>query len=96
MTLLDFSTAHTLDTAEPQIYWRHMRVALWGSLRLIALGLGGVWHAFFPEHRRFQFSTSSGVIRMYREIELIGRHDHEIEEIFSAERRAYIKRRRGN
>ena len=95
MTLLDFSTTHTLDTAEPQNYWRHMRIALWGSLRLLALGVGGIWHAFFPEHRRLQFWSSSGVIRMYRELELIGRHDAEIEEIFSAERRAYISQRRG-
>lgn len=95
MTLLDFSTTHTLETAEPQNYWRHMRIALWGSLRLLALGVGGIWHAFFPEHRRLQFWSSSGVIRMYRELELIGRHDDEIEEIFSAERRAYISQRRG-
>ena len=95
MTLFDFSTTHTLDTAEPQNYWRHMRIALWGSLRLLALGVGGIWHAFFPEHRRLQFWSSSGVIRMYRELELIGRHDDEIEEIFSAERRAYISQRRG-
>ena len=95
MTLLDFSTTHTLDTAEPQNYWRHMRIALWGSLRLLALGVGGIWHAFFPEHRRLQFWSSSGVIRMYRELELIGRHDDEIEEIFSAERRAYRSQRRG-
>ena len=95
MTLLDFSTTHTLDTAEPQNYWRHMRIALWGSLRLLALGVGGIWHAFFPEHRRLQFWSSSGVIRMYRELELIGRHDDEIEEIFSAERRAYISQCRG-
>ena len=95
MTLLDFSTTHTLDTAEPQNYWRHMRIALWGSLRLLALGVGGIWHAFFPEHRRLQFWSSSGVIRMYRELELIGRHDDEIEEILSAERRAYISQRRG-
>ena len=95
MTLLDFSTTHTLDTAEPQNYWRHMRIALWGSLRLLALGVGGIWHAFFPEHRRLQFWSSSGVIRIYRELELIGRHDDEIEEIFSAERRAYISQRRG-
>ena len=95
MTLLDFSTTHTLDTAEPQNYWRHMRIALWGSLRLLALGVGGIWHAFFPEHRRLQFWSSSGVIRMYRELELIGRHDDEIEEIISAERRVYISQCRG-
>ncbi len=95
MTSLDFSTTHTRDTANPQSYWQHMRVALVGSLRLIALGLGGVWHAFFPEHRRFQFWTSSGVIRIYRELEMSGRHDDEIEQIFSAERRAYIERHKG-
>ena len=76
-------TTHTRGTANPQSYWQHMRVALWGSLRLIAFGLGGVWHAFFPEHRRFQFWTSSGVIRIYRELEMSGRHDDEIELIFS-------------
>lgn len=96
MTSLDFSTKHTQDTANPQSYWQHMRVALVGSLRLVALGLGGVWHAFIPEHRRFQFWTSSGVIRIYRDLELIGRHDDEIEQIFSAERRAYIERHRGD
>ncbi len=95
MTSLDFSTTHTRDTANPQSYWQHMRVALVGSLRLIALGLGGVLHAFFPEHRRFQFWTSSGVIRIYRELETSGRHDDEIEQIFSAERRAYIERHKG-
>ena len=95
MTSLDISTTHTRDTANPQSYWQHMRVALVGSLRLIALGLGGVWHAFFPEHRRFQFWTSSGVIRIYRELEMSGRDDEEIEQIFSAERRAYIERHKG-
>ncbi len=69
MTSLDLSTTHTRDTANPQSYWQHMRVALVGSLRLIALGFGGVWHAFFPEHRRFQFWTSSGVIRIYRPVD---------------------------
>ena len=95
MTSLDISTTHTRDTANPQSYWQHMRVALVGSLRLIALGLGGVWHAFFPEHRRFQFWTSSGVIRIYRQLEMSGRHDDEIEQIFSVERRAYIERHKG-
>ena len=95
MTLLDFSTAHTRDTASPQNYWRHMRIALWGSLRVIVFGIGGIWHAFFPEHRRFQFWTSSGVIRIYRELEMVGRHDDEIEDIFSVERRAYLEKHRG-
>jgi len=95
MTVTDFSTPHTRDTGHPQNYWQHLRVALWGSLRLIGLGLGGIWHAFFPEHRRFQFWTSSGVIRIYRELELIARHDDEIERIFSPDRRAYIKSHRG-
>jgi hypothetical protein len=95
MSVLDFSTPHTGDTSAPQTYWQHFGVALWGSMRLMGYGLGGIWHAFFPEHARFQFWTSSGVIRIYREIEMIGRHDDEIERIFSAERRAYVERNRG-
>jgi len=66
-----------------------------GSLRLIALGFGGLWHAFFPEHKRFQFWTSTGVIRIYRELEKSGRHDDEIGEIFSEHRRHHIDAHRG-
>ena len=75
-----FSTTHTRTTKNPQSYWQHLRVALFGSLRLIALGLGGIFHAFFPEYRRLQFWTSTGVIRIYRELEMSGRHDDEIAE----------------
>ena len=95
MALSDFSTTHTLDTEKPQTYWHHFRVAFWGSLRLIGLGFGGIWHAIFPEQKRFQFWTSSGVIKIYRELEQSGRHDAEISEIFTKERRQYIERHRG-
>lgn len=95
MALSDFSTRHTRDTDHPQNYWQHFRVALWGSLRLIGLGLGGLWHAIFPEQKRFQFWTSSGVIRIYREMELSGRHDDEIGKIFSDERKHYVEKHRG-
>ncbi len=74
-----FSTEHTRDTTNPQSYWQHMRVALWGSLRLIAYGLGGIWHSFFPEHKRFQFWTSSGVIRIFGELLKSGRHENEMD-----------------
>ena len=95
MSLADFSTAHTHDAANSQTYWQHMGVAFWASFRLIALGLGGIWHAIFPEHRFFQFWTSTGVIRIYRELELSGRHDDEIERIFSSDRKGYIECHRG-
>ena len=95
MALSDFATTHTLDTKRPQTYWQHFRTALRGSFRLIGLGLGGIWHAFFPEQKRFQFWTSTGVIRIYRELEQSGRHDDEIAEIFSGERRAYVESHRG-
>ena len=73
-----FSTEHTRSTGSPQSYWEHLNVALFGSLRLIALGLGGVFHAFFPEYRRLQFWTSTGVIRMFFKLEASGRHVDEI------------------
>lgn len=95
MALSDLTTAHTGDTQNPQTYWQHFHTAFWGSLRLILLGLGGIWHAFFPEHKSFQFWTSSGVIRIYREIELSRRHDDEIAEIFSSRRRHYVETHRG-
>ena len=95
MALSDFSTTHTLDTKRPQTYWQHFRVALWGGLRLIGLGMGGIWHAFMPEQKRFQFWTSSGVIRIYRELEQSGRHDDEIAEIFSTDRRRHVESHRG-
>ena len=96
MALSDFSTRHTLDTKNPQTYWRHFTVAFLGSLRLIAYGLGGIWHAIFPEQKRFQFWTSSGIIKIYRELERSGRHDREIGKIFSEERRQYVERHRGD
>ena len=95
MPLSDFSTPHTLDTKHPQTYCQHFRVAFGGSLRLVALGLGGIWHAFFPEQKRFQFWTSSGVIRIYQELEKSGRHDEEIGRVFSTHRRQYIEDHRG-
>ena len=95
MALSNFTTPHTGDTACPQTYWRHLSVALWGSLRLVALGFGGIWHAFFPEQKRLQFWTSSGIIRIYRELEKSGRHDDEISRIFSHHRRQYIEDHRG-
>ena len=60
-----------------------------------ALGLGGIWHVFFPEHRRFQFWTSSGIIHAYKGLEVSHRHDDEIEAIFSKKRRAYVEKNRG-
>ena len=91
-----FSTLHTGGTQKPQTYSEHWRVAFWGSLRLICFGLGGLIHAFFPEIKKFQFWTSSGIINIYRELELSGRHDLEIEHIFGKDRSTYIKSRRGN
>ncbi len=76
-----FSTKHTRDTAAPQSYWQHMRVALWGSSRLIGYGLGGIWHAFFPEHKRFQFWTSSGIIGIFEELLKSGRHDKDMGDV---------------
>lgn len=96
MAMTDFTTQHTRDTARAQTYFQHLRVALWASLRLFGFALGGIWHAFVPEHKRFQFWTSSGVIQIYKELEFSGRHDDEIEEIFSTDRRRFIQQNRGS
>jgi len=95
MALSDFKTPHTAENNQPQTYCQHFSVAFCGSLRLIGLGFGGIWHAFFPEHKGFQFWTSSGIIRIYRELEKSGRHDDEIGEIFTQNRRNYVENHRG-
>lgn len=91
-----FSTAHTRDTENPQTYYQHWRVAFFGSLWLIAYGIGGLIHSFFPWIKMFQFWTSSGIIGIYRALELSRRHDPEIKNIFGEERYNYIRSHRGN
>ena len=90
-----FSTTHTRDTINRQTYLGHWRVAFWGSLKLIGYGLGGLVHSFFPEIKCLQFWTSSGIISIYRQLEISRRHDKEIERIFGSERLRYIKDHRG-
>ena len=76
-----FSTTHTRDTKSPQSYAEHFNVAFFGSLKLIAYGLGGLVHAVLPEIKCLQFWTSTGIIKMYRQLEASGRHDEEIKRI---------------
>ena len=90
-----FSTKHTRDTENPQTYAEHFKVSLIGSLLLIFYGLGGLVHAILPEIKCFQFWTSSGVIKIYRHLELSRRHDPEVERIFGKERAKYVNENRG-
>lgn len=90
-----FSTTHTRDTANPQSYWHHWYFAMRESFRIIGYGLGGIVHAFLPEIKVLQFWTSSGIIKTYRRLEQINRHDSEIAAIFGQERAEYVKQHRG-
>ncbi len=90
-----FSTPHTRYPANPQTYWEHWKVAMSGSLKLSIYAISSVIHAFFPEIKRLQFHASSGIIRMYKSLEESGRHDREIEIIFSRNRREHITKNRG-
>lgn len=91
-----FSTPHTRYPANPQTYVEHWKVAMSGSFKLFVYAFSSIIHAFFPEIKRFQFHASSGIIGMYRELEVSQRHDNEIEKIFSRKRRDFIKENRGS
>lgn len=76
---MGLSTAHTLDTPNPQNYWRHFANAFGESLTLgwYCAG-GGVLHAFLPGIKRLQFSASSAVIRSFFKLLKSRRHDGEM------------------
>lgn len=77
-----FSTTHTRDTATPQNYWDHAKVACGKSLGLIWLGVVGVIHGILPEIKWMQFYTSTGVLKSARYLMMCGRHDSEVAAIF--------------
>ncbi len=68
---------HPAETAYPQGYWDHWRVAFRGSLGLVLAGLVGIVHAFVPAVAPFY--TSTRVIRCYRGLLMSGRHQAEIQ-----------------
>ena len=90
-----FSTKHTRDTKNPQIYREHFMGAFFGSLQLIGYGLVGLIRAFLRKIKMFHFFTSSGIIRAYKSLEESYRHDLEIQKIFSLERLEYVQKHRG-
>ena len=68
---------HPAETACPQGYWDHWRVAFRGSLALVLAGFVGIVHAFVPAVAPFY--TSTRVIRCYRGLLMSGRHQAEIQ-----------------
>ncbi len=87
-----FGTKHTLDTDNPQSYFEHGWFALKNSSKILVYAIAGIVHAFLPEIKCLQFYTSTGVIKLYKELEDSRRHDKEIEKIFDIDRIMYIKR----
>ncbi|MDP3645642.1 MAG: DUF6356 family protein [bacterium] len=89
-----FSTPHTRDTAKPQTYGEHWRVAFFYSVKMIWYGLGGIAHAFFPEIKCLQFSTSTFLFRAFKGLSMSGRHDDEIRVIMGEEMLEFIRKQR--
>lgn len=78
----NFSTRHTRDTAAPQTYWSHGKVAITKSAKLVWFGLAGIVHGVLPEIKGLQFYTSSGILRAAFFLLMSRRHDAEIRRIF--------------
>jgi len=82
----NFSTTHTEATGERQTYWTHFKIALFYSLKMIWYAFCGIIHAFFPEIKRLQFSTSMFLFRAVKFLMTNSeRHDDEIGSIFGPE-----------
>ncbi len=89
-----FSTPHTRDTAKPQTYRQHFKVAFYYSLKMIWYALGGIVHAILPEIKCLQFATSTFLFKAVRFLAYSGRHDDEINEVFGEEWVAFVKKQR--
>jgi hypothetical protein len=61
---------------------------------LILYGTAGIVHAILPEIEQLQFYTSTGVIKIYRELEQSKRHDSEIEKILGWPHLELVRRER--
>jgi hypothetical protein len=80
---MPLSTKHTREGDNPQTYFEHFRVAFVSSVKLMWYGVAGIIHAFIPG--LLPFYTSTGIIKIYRQLVESGRHDDEIQEIFDLE-----------
>lgn len=78
----EFGTRHTFDTQNPQTYQAHRRVAYRGSWLLFKAALAGWVHGTFPEWQRWQFWSSTIVIKLALALWRSGRHDKEFIAIF--------------
>jgi len=78
----EYGTAHTFDTQNPQSYKAHRKVAYRGGWLLFKLAFGSWIHGTFPEWKRWQFWTSTHIIKLTLELWQSGRHDKEFVAIF--------------
>lgn len=81
----EYGTKHTFDTDNPQSYETHKRVAYKGSWLLFKGALAGWIHGTWPEWKRWQFWTSTLIIRLTLQLWQSSRHDKEFVAVFSPE-----------
>ena len=74
--LRNLFTEHPNSTENPQGYWEHCLFSFTNSVTLLWFCLLGIVHSIFPFV--FKFSTSSAIIRSFRELVLSERHKLEL------------------